>query len=86
MAHFRYSAHALTEMAKRNINRSEVDAVLSKPMQKVTEHEEIVCYQSQIQVVDNLYLLRVMVNETKIPFLVVTVYKTSKISKYWRFL
>jgi hypothetical protein len=58
-----------------------VDAVLSTPMQKVTEHEEIVCYQSQIKIADKPYLLRVMVNETKSPFLIVTVYKTSKISK-----
>jgi hypothetical protein len=84
MAQFRYSAHAIREMAKRNINRSDADAVLSTPMQKVKEHEEIVCYQSRIHLSDKPYLLRVMVNETMNPFLVVTVYKTSKISKYWR--
>lgn len=84
MAQFRYSAHAISEMAKRNITCFEVDAVLSTPEQKVTEHEEIVCYQSQVKLSDKLYLLRVMVNETTSPFLVVTVYKTSKISKYWR--
>jgi hypothetical protein len=84
MAQFKYSAHALNEMTKRKIDRSDVDAVLSAPVQKVPEHEEIVCYQSQIFIADKPYLLRVMVNETKSPFLVVTVYKTSKIGKYWR--
>jgi hypothetical protein len=30
------------------------------------------------------YLLRVMVNETVDPAVVVTAYRTSKIKKYWR--
>jgi hypothetical protein len=30
------------------------------------------------------YLLRVMVNETVDPAVVVTVYRTSKIKEYWR--
>jgi hypothetical protein len=30
------------------------------------------------------YLVRVMVNETAKPPIVVTVYRTSKISKYWK--
>jgi hypothetical protein len=71
-------------MAKRRIDRPDVDAVLESPMQKVPEQDEIVCYQSKIQIGGSPYLLRVMVNEVKVPFLVVTVYKTSKISKYWR--
>lgn len=84
MSQFRYSAHALSEMEKRNINRSNVDEVLAEPMQKIPEHEEIICYQSKMLLSGKPYLLRVMVNETKDPFLVVTVYKTSKINKYWR--
>jgi hypothetical protein len=71
-------------MTKRNIIRSEVDSVLANPMQKVPEHEEILCYQSKIKKAGKPYLLRVMVNETKVPFFVVTAYKTSKIGKYWR--
>jgi len=56
----------------------------SAPVQKVPEHEEIVCYQSKVWIGEKPYLLRVMVNETTIPFLVVTAYKTGKIDKYWR--
>jgi hypothetical protein len=71
-------------MEKRKIDRLEVDGVLESPMQKVPEQDEIICCQSKIKIGEKQYLLRVMVNETKDPFLVVTVYKTSKISKYWR--
>ena len=84
MAQFRYSSHALMEMDKRNISRSDVDRILSAPTQKVPEQENIICYQGKIQVTDKPYLLRIMVNENKDPFLVVTVYRTSKIMKYWR--
>jgi hypothetical protein len=84
MTQFRYSAHAFSEMVKRNINRSDVDDVLAEPMQKITEQNEIVCYQSKMHLSGKPYLLRIMVNEIKAPFLVVTVYKTSKIDKYWR--
>ena len=84
MAQFRYSKHALSEMTKRNIDRTDVGEVLASPMQKALEQDEIICYQSKIRKADKVYLLRVMINETKDPFLIVTVYKTSKIEKYWR--
>ena len=84
MAQFRYSKHALREMIKRNIDRSDVDDVLASPGQKAPEQDEIICYQSKIRKADKVYLLRVMINETKDPSLIVTVYKTSKIDKYWR--
>ena len=44
----------------------------------------VVCYQSQVEINSRLYLVRVMVNETVTPAKVVTVYRTSKITKYWK--
>ena len=41
------------------------------------------CYQSHVTINNKPYLLRVMVEESKQPPVVVTVYRTSKISKYW---
>jgi hypothetical protein len=41
------------------------------------------CYQSRVTLAEKPYLLRVMVDETKQPAVVVTVYRTSKIDKYW---
>ena len=43
----------------------------------------VVCYQSKVTMDGKLYLLRAMVNETANPPVVVTVYRTSKIDKYW---
>ncbi|MBA3493262.1 MAG: hypothetical protein H0T87_03840, partial [Gammaproteobacteria bacterium] len=51
---------------------------------KVPEHGAIVCYQSIVEIDQKPYLVRVMVNETAYPPTVVTVYRTSKIEKYWR--
>ena len=41
------------------------------------------CYQSRVTINDKSYLLRVMVDDTRQPAVVVTVCRTSKISKYW---
>ena len=70
-------------MARRNIPLSLVEEVLNSPEQKVPEHGDVVCYQSKIEMDNRLYLLRVLVNETVRPVKVVTVYRTSKINKYW---
>jgi hypothetical protein len=84
MVKFRYSSHALLEMERRKIDRSITDSVISAPVQKVLEHSDVICYQSKISMDGCPYLVRVMVNESKVPYLIVTVYRTSKIEKYWR--
>jgi len=80
----RFSKHALREMARRGISRDIVEGVLAAPAQKAPEHGAIVCYQSVVEIDRKPYLVRVMVNETTAPPTVVTVYRTSKIEKYWR--
>ena len=80
---FHLSAHARHELQRRGIPRTMVEAVLAAPEQKVPEHGAILCYQSRVTIDEKLYLLRVMVDETKQPPVVVTVYRTSKIDKYW---
>ncbi|MCI0564730.1 MAG: DUF4258 domain-containing protein, partial [Nitrososphaera sp.] len=76
--------HAQREMARRGIPRDIVQGVLAAPAKKVPEHGAIVCYQSIVKIDRKPYLVRVMVNETASPPTVVTVYRTSKIEKYWR--
>jgi hypothetical protein len=71
------------EMTRRGIPQSLVESVLDSPQQRVPEHGDVVCYQSKIEMNQKPYLLRVMVNETVRPVKVVTVYRTSKINKYW---
>lgn len=79
-----FSKHVLEELEKRKIPRKLVEQALYAPEQKVAEVDGITCYQSRVEISGKTYLLRVMVNETMNPAVVVTVYRTSKISKYWR--
>ena len=83
MKEYKISSHALHEMKRRNIEREMVDAVMKNPAQKVPEIENIVCYQSKVKFDNKTYLLRIMVNEDLDTPVIVTVYRTSKIDKYW---
>jgi hypothetical protein len=80
---FIFSKHVLEELERRGIPRSAVEAVLAAPTQKLPEHGDVICYQGLMNINQKDYLLRVMVNELRQPPLVVTVYRTSKIKKYW---
>ncbi len=79
---FVFTVHALEEMQRRGITREQIEPVLANPDQKVTEYDDVICYQSTVDIGGKAYLMRVMVNE--IDAKIVTVYRTSKISKYWR--
>jgi hypothetical protein len=85
LTHYEFSDHALREMARRSIPRAVVEAILSAPEQVVAGREGRTVYQSRI---DNdegkRYLVRVVVDGTRITALVITVYRTSKVQKYWR--
>jgi len=82
---FIISRHAEEEIKRRRIPHSFVDSVLDKPQQIVDEYGNKKAYQSQIDFGEGkIYLLRVIVNESVDPKVAVTVYKTSKINKYWR--
>lgn len=78
------SKHVQEEMARRGIPLGVIESVLAAPTQKVPEHGNVVCYQSKVDINQKLYLVRVMVNEMATPAKVVTVYRTSKINKYWK--
>jgi hypothetical protein len=78
------SIHVHQEMERRGIPLAVVKSVLAAPAQKMPEHGDVVCYQSKVDINQKTYLVRVMVNETATPPKVVTVYRTSKISKYWK--
>ena len=81
---YELSAHVQREMERRGIPLAVVQAVLAAPAQKVPEHGVVMCFQSKVEINRKLYLVRVMVNETVTPAKIVTVYRTSKIAKYWK--
>lgn len=82
---FEISRHARDEAAIRGIPLALIEQVLDNPEQMVPEKSGRVTYQSRIRFEDGKeYLIRVVVAARATPPVVVTVYRTSKISKYWR--
>jgi hypothetical protein len=81
---FRLSRHAREEMARRSIPFRLLDEVLRHPQQVVPETSGRKAYQSQLDFGNGrIFLLRAIVVDDSDPGTVVTVYRTSRISKYW---
>lgn len=80
------TAHAKEEMARRQISVDDVAKVLAAPEQVETVRQGRSVYQSRIESgkPPKSYLLRVFIDTDRQPAEVVTVYRTSKITKYWR--
>jgi hypothetical protein len=77
--------HARLEMVRRGIAEHLVMEILAKPEQVVPEREGLVAYQSRMATEDKgVMLVRVIVEDRLTPRRVITVYRTSKIDKYWR--
>lgn len=77
--------HARLEMKRRQITEEQIAAVLSAPEQVEQVRTGRNVYQSRLNLDDppKIYLLRVFVDVDCDPAEVVTVYRTSKLSKYW---
>ena len=82
---FKLSKHAEEELGRRKIPRAFLDEVLQHPDQIVSQYGLEKVYQSRLAFGDDrIFLVRVIVDDTVSPAIVVTVYRTSKIEKYWR--
>jgi len=83
---YQFSDHAIQEMARRQIADRDAIAVLANPGQVEVVRVGRIVMQSRIFMGDPpaLYLLRVFVDIDVQPPVVVTVYRTSKIAKYWK--
>ena len=79
-----FSDHAKEQMEDRDISIEMILGVVENPEQKYNQEiDETVC-QSKVNFGEKVYLLRVFVNYTESPPTVISVYRTSKIQKYWR--
>ncbi len=76
--------HARFEMARRGIAESLVRRILVAPEQRESIRPGRDIFQSRIKMEGKDYLVRVIVDVDRNPAEVVTVYRTSKVSKYWR--
>ena len=84
MKGFVLSGHAKEQIAARGIDEKLVWQIIEKPQQKIEEDSEKQVYQSVVSDSEGTdFLIRVFVNVVKNPNLIITVYKTSKIQKYW---
>jgi hypothetical protein len=83
---YRLTDHARLEMARRQISEAEVERVLAAPEQTECVREGRAVRQSRIKWGEpsKTYLLRVVVDIDRQPPEVVTVYRSSKVQKYWR--
>ena len=79
---FIFSQHDLDQMEARGISKETVENILANPDQILTL-EDLTVFQQVVSKEKPLFLIRVFVNIRKNPNLVVTVYRTSKISKYY---
>ena len=86
LSNYVFTGHALLEMQRRRISEAEVGNVLAIPGQREEVRPGRCVYQSKQRIGDPLkeYLLRVFVDIDRQPPEIVTVYRTSKITKYWR--
>ena len=79
---FNFSLHAIEQLTKRNITQEIILLVIESSSEEKSIKEGITIYQGTIVENGKMYLIRVFVNEEKIPPLIITAYKTSKINKY----
>lgn len=79
------SRHAQDELHRRQIPPELLDAVMQAPQQIVADQRGNRIYQSICTFDDEkAYLVRAVVADSSDPAIVITVYRTSQISRYWR--
>ena len=76
--------HATTELERRGLSVEGIREILNSPEQRLEVRPGRVVLQSRVQVLGSEYLVRVFVDVDRRPAEVVTAYRTSKVSKYWR--
>lgn len=81
----RWTLHALDDLAARDISREEAERTMAEP-DRVAEgrRRPRVIYQRRYHdaLMGEEMLLRVVIEETELERVVVTLYKTSKLEKY----
>ncbi len=84
MKTIRWTDHALEELGKREVSREEAERTLADPDRIVPGNPPRLIYQRRYHdpLLNEEMLLRLVVEETALETVVVTVYKTSKLHKY----
>ena len=77
------SHHARQEIERRRIPLALLEAVLAKPDQVVPEKGTVKAYQSKCEIGGKMFLVRIMLDDSVDPAVVVTASRTTKIERYW---
>jgi hypothetical protein len=75
--------HVFERLSERKLTERDVAVVLASPEQRIRQNGRCI-YQSRVSVGEKSYLLRVAVDVNERPPLVLTVYLTSQVRRYWR--
>lgn len=81
---FLITDHALIECKRRQIPLNVLHQVLEHPEQEVSSYDGRIVYQSLWKVDGRTFLVRAIIEPSTCPPRVITVYRTSKLAKYWR--
>jgi hypothetical protein len=79
-----FSDHALSEMARRGVTEATVRRVLNAPQTMASVRAgRIVAQGTEVDIdTGKTFLIRVFVDVNRVPPVVVTAYRTSKLAKY----
>ena len=77
--------HARFEAQRRNIDLDFIESIIENPQQKVSSRRNRVVYQSKFydKILGKEMLLRVIAEQSGDMLKVISIYKTSKIGRYW---
>ena len=82
---YELSEHVKEELSLRQIPRELLESVLENPQQIVSERGNRKAYQSQLDFGGGrMFLLRALVDDSVEPAVIVTVYRTKRIKRYWK--
>jgi len=81
-----FTEHAMFQMQRRKIRKEDVESLIKSSCQKIRSKEGKTIFQNKYfdKILKKEMLLRVIGEERGEGFVVITVYKTSKIEKYWK--
>jgi hypothetical protein len=82
---FIFSNHAEQQLVRRSLDRNIVESVVCHPDQICNDENDIdvKVFQSVVKEDNTLFLYRIFVNINSQPNVIVTLYKTTKIEKYY---
>ncbi len=82
---FVFSKHAQEQMQRRLLTSELIEDVILNPEQIVADENDldIKIYQSIIREDDGIFLYQVFVNTQSLPNVIVVLYRTAKIDKYY---